>query len=161
MFTSGDHYRTHNNFIRDTKAERLSDIVEFQHKSITRPAISHADCVINALGAFVNSIKSMTKGATAGAKKNGVNMKDLHQLAEVTSRITTNLPDIAECPAPSTRPNPLSMVYNKPTIELLRRSPRLKQSADATIAELQTMARNKESPDKIKEKFKKLSLIQK
>ena len=131
---SGDHYRTHNNFMRDTKAKRLSDTVEFQLKGITRPAISHTDYVINALGSFVNSIKSMTKGATADAKKNGVNMKDLQQLAEVTSKITTKLPDIAEHPALFSRPNPLNFVYKQPTIELLPRSLRLKQTADATIA---------------------------
>ena len=109
----------------------------------------------------MNSIKSMTKGATAGAAKNGVNMKDLQHLAEVMSKITTQLPDIAERPALFNCPNPLELVYNQPTIELLRRSPRLKQTADATIAELETMVRNKESPDKLKVQLNKLRLIKK
>ena len=88
LFTSGDHYRTHNVSMRDTKAKRLSDTVEFQHRSITRPAVSQGDRVIRALAAFVDAIKSMTKGATAWADKAGVNMKDLQQLAEITKRIT-------------------------------------------------------------------------
>ena len=67
-FTSGDHYQTHNTFTRNTKAERLSDTVDFHRRRITRPTISHADRVVKALTEFFNAIKSMTKGATACAK---------------------------------------------------------------------------------------------
>ena len=104
LFTSGEHYRTYNSFMRDTKAERLSDTVEFQHRSITRPTVSHGDHVIRALAAFVDAIKSMTKGATAGANKAGVNMKDLQQLTEVTSRITAQHPALAKSKVPDPSP---------------------------------------------------------
>ena len=101
LFTSGDHYRTHNAFINATKAERLSDTVEFQHRRITRPRVSHADHVIRALADFVHAIKSLTKGATAGANKAGVNMKDLQQLAKVTSRIIDQHHGLAKLTAPN------------------------------------------------------------
>ena len=115
LFTSGDHYRTHNAYMHATRAERLSDTVEFQHRSITRPTVSHGDRVTRALASFVEAIKSMTKGATAGAAKAGVNMKDLEQLAEVTSRLTAQQQDLARLPAPSTIPGPTRLLSLLPT----------------------------------------------
>ena len=38
LFTSPEHYRTHNCHIKHTKSERLSDTVQFQHKRITNDA---------------------------------------------------------------------------------------------------------------------------
>jgi len=49
LFTSPEHYRTHNCHIKHTKSERLSDTVQFQHKRITNPTITHADKVMHAL----------------------------------------------------------------------------------------------------------------
>ena len=132
LFTSGDHYRTHNAYMHDTRAERLSDTVKFQHRSITRPSVSHGDRVTRALASFVEAVKSMTKGATAGATKAGVNMKDLEQLAEVTSRLTAQQPELARLPAPRTMPQdnkiPLSLANKQPSDDPLRRSPRLQPS---------------------------------
>ena len=56
-------------------------------------------------------------------------MKDLQQLAEVTSRITAQHPGLAKLTAlkqsPHPNPNPLTLANEQPPIELLRRSPRL------------------------------------
>ena len=71
--------------MHNTKAKRLSDKIKFQHRSITCLTVSHGDHVIRALVAFVDVIKSMTKSETIRANKVGVNMKDLQQLAKVTS----------------------------------------------------------------------------
>ena len=96
LFTSGDHYRTHNMFMKDTKAKRLSDTVNFMHRSIIHPVIKHGDRVINALAWFVKSIERMATRNTILAKKNGVNMKDLTRLAQMAARITATHPEIAE-----------------------------------------------------------------
>ncbi len=49
LFTSPEHYHTHNCHIKHTKSERLSDTVKFQHKRITNPTITHANKVMHAL----------------------------------------------------------------------------------------------------------------
>ena len=92
IFTSGDHYRTHNMYIKKTKTNRLSDTVVFVHGQITHPTVSHADVLINAMANFNKCVKHMTTKNTALAKKNGVNMKDLTKLAEMTARVTADHP---------------------------------------------------------------------
>ena len=72
----------------------------------------------------------MTKGASTEARKNGVIMRDLQQLVEVTKRITAQQPGIANNLAPgepgSTPLNPNPLLPTKPPpIKHLRRSPRL------------------------------------
>ena len=47
--TSDEHYRTHICHARETRSDRLSDTVSFQHKSITNPTLSHADKLMNAI----------------------------------------------------------------------------------------------------------------
>ena len=65
LFTSGDHYRTHNMYITTTRDERLSDTVNFMHRSITHPVITHGDQVINALARLVKRVDKMTRKNTA------------------------------------------------------------------------------------------------
>ena len=81
---------------------------------------------------LANLNNSMTKGATTGATKNGVNMRDLQQLVEITQRITAQQPGIAtnlgleEPWSTSSNPNPL-LLTNAPLIELLRQLLRLQE----------------------------------
>jgi hypothetical protein len=49
LFTSSEHYRTHNCHFKHTKSKQLSNTVQLQHKRITYPSITHADKVMNAL----------------------------------------------------------------------------------------------------------------
>ena len=124
LFTLGDHYRTHNMYITTTRDEQLSDTVNFMHRSITRPVITHADRVINAMAQFVKRINEMTGKNTALTKKNGVNMKQLQALANAAASITAAHPEIAQQISPpvlSANQNP-NMQLNPP-IEHLRRSP--------------------------------------
>ena len=60
LFTPPEHYCTHNCHIKHTKSECLSDTVQFQHKRITNPSITHADKVMHALADCVKAIKGMT-----------------------------------------------------------------------------------------------------
>jgi len=60
LTTSPKHYRTHRCHIQATKSERVSDTVNFCHKNITRPTITHADKVMNATADCTKAIKDIT-----------------------------------------------------------------------------------------------------
>jgi hypothetical protein len=59
LFTSPEHYRTHNCHIKHTKSKQLSNTVQFQHKRITNPSIMHANKVIQALAKCTKAIQGM------------------------------------------------------------------------------------------------------
>ena len=59
LSTSSEHYRTHNCYVKSTRSERLSDTVQLQHKSITNPAISHADKIMAAIADCHKAVKNM------------------------------------------------------------------------------------------------------
>jgi hypothetical protein len=60
LFTSPEHYCTHNCHIKYTKSKRLSNTVQFQHKCITNPSITHANKVMHALAECIKAIQGMT-----------------------------------------------------------------------------------------------------
>ena len=88
----------HNNVMTKTKAERLSDSVVFQHGKIGPPKPTNATLVIKALASFLESIKGVTRAFQKAALKNGVNTRDIKQLAELTSCVTSKLPKVANKP---------------------------------------------------------------
>ena len=59
LYTSPDHYRTHACHIKTTKKERLTDTVDFQHKRITNPTITHADKIMHAIQQVIREIKKL------------------------------------------------------------------------------------------------------
>jgi hypothetical protein len=63
LFTSPEHYCTHNCHIKHTKSKQLSDTVQFQHKRITNPTITHADKVMHKLADWVKALHGMTSSA--------------------------------------------------------------------------------------------------
>jgi hypothetical protein len=80
LFTSPEHYRTHTCHIKHTKSERLSDTVQFQHKRITNPTITHANKVMLALAECVKAIKGLT-----GQDKSSPEAKDLQRIVVMRS----------------------------------------------------------------------------
>jgi hypothetical protein len=60
LFTLPGHYCTHNSHIKHTKSKQLLDMVQFQHKRITNPSITHAEKMMNALADCVKAIQGMT-----------------------------------------------------------------------------------------------------
>jgi hypothetical protein len=82
LFTSPEHYRTHNCHIKHTKYERLSNTVQFQHKCITNPSITHADKVMHALAECIKAIQGMTgKARNSQAAQNLQCIVDQHRRA--------------------------------------------------------------------------------
>ena len=74
--TSPIHYRTHVCHIKETKKERLTDTVQFQHKRITNPTISHADKVMHAIQQVIRERK------TLGGIENSQEARDLQTSAK-------------------------------------------------------------------------------
>ena len=85
--TSPEHYRVHNCHIKSTKAERLTDTIQFKHKNITNPTLSHSDKLMNAL--------ANCKAALLGHLdfKSDSNLKELDTLVkQVERRLNSEIP---------------------------------------------------------------------
>jgi len=101
LFTSPEHYRTHNCHIKHTKSKRLSDTVQFQHKRIINPPITHADKVMHALADCVKALQGMTSSAS-----NSHAAHNLQRIIEATTAHVQARPDHLEDVATlSTTPN--------------------------------------------------------
>ena len=81
LFTSPEHYRTHNCHVKETKGERLSDTVKFQHKNITNPTVTHADKLVNAIATCINTVRNFSNA------KNEADLDDLEKLMHATKRV--------------------------------------------------------------------------
>jgi hypothetical protein len=79
LFTSPEHYCTHNCHIKHTKSKQLSDTVQFQHKRITNPTITHANKVMHALANCVKALHGMMSSA-----RNSQTAQDLQQIIDAT-----------------------------------------------------------------------------
>ena len=86
LFMSKEHYLMHNCHAKATRSERITDTVNLQHKHITNPEISHADKVMAAISECAKIIKGMT------ATENDPNMRQLQQLARLTTQAARNNP---------------------------------------------------------------------
>jgi len=60
LATSPEHYRTHRCHIKGTNRDRVSDTVQFQHKDITNPTITHHDKIMHALADCAKAIKGLS-----------------------------------------------------------------------------------------------------
>ncbi len=79
LFTSPEHYRTHNCHIKHTKSERLSDTIQFQHKRIAKPTITHTNKVMHTLADCVKALHGMTSSA-----RNSQAAQDLQRIIDST-----------------------------------------------------------------------------
>jgi hypothetical protein len=86
LFTSPEHYGTHNCHIKHTKSKQLFNTVQLQHKRITNPSITHADKVMHALAECVKAIQGMT-----GNARNSQAAQDLQRIVDATqAHVQTN-----------------------------------------------------------------------
>ena len=56
--TSPEHYRTHICATKATKSERLTDTIQFKHKHITNPKLTHGDKLVKALADSISTTKN-------------------------------------------------------------------------------------------------------
>ena len=96
--TSTEHYRTHNCAIKQTKQERLTDTIHFNHKNITNPTLTHADKIMVALADCIKHIKN-------SGKDNQQQKKEIIQLMKDTQQKVTNNPAALERPAQASTPS--------------------------------------------------------
>jgi hypothetical protein len=99
LFTSPEHYCTHNCHVKHTKSECLSDTVQFQHKRITNPSITHANKMMHALADCVKAIQSMI-----GKDRHSPAMKDIQRIVDATQAQIKAQPDRFEHTATDTPP---------------------------------------------------------
>ncbi len=101
LFTSPEFYRTHNCHIKHTKSKRLSDTIQFQHKCITNPTITHTDKVMHALADCVKALQGMT-----GSARNSQAAQDLQRIIDATQASIQARPECFEDNAtPSANPH--------------------------------------------------------
>ena len=115
LYTSSEHYCTHNCHVKATRSKQLSNIVQFQHKDITNPTVTHANKLVNAIVTCINIISNICNG------KNESDIRNLNQLLKATNRIVKHNGDkaIEEATEPSST-NPTETVKrdrNKATEE--------------------------------------------
>ena len=55
--TFDEHYRCHNIWVVETKAERVTDAVFFKHKYINQPTLNPEDVIVKALQYLKHAIK--------------------------------------------------------------------------------------------------------
>jgi hypothetical protein len=86
LFTSPEHHCTCICHIKHIKSERLSNTVQFQHKCIINPSITHANKMMKALDECVKAIQGMTAKA-----RNSQAAQDLQNIIDATqAHVQTN-----------------------------------------------------------------------
>ena len=77
LATLPEHYCTHIFHIKTTNSERFNDTIQFSHKMITKPTITHAKKIMAAIADFAKAIKNM--GSNRGAD-------EMQQLLQLTKK---------------------------------------------------------------------------
>ena len=123
LSTSPEHYRTHKCHIKDTKSDRLSDTVQFQHKNITNPSVTPYDKIMHALSDCAKAIKGINNVDAAQ------DIRDIQRISQIADADRENsksnldqasvprvrpAPRVEEAPLPDNRRLTRSMVPDTP-----------------------------------------------
>jgi hypothetical protein len=76
--TSNEHYRCQKVFLKETRAERITDTIIFHHKRITCPTVSAADAIVAAANNLNQTIQNNMKESLTN-----VDMNELDRLANI------------------------------------------------------------------------------
>ena len=150
LATSPEHYRTHCCHIKDTRSERFSDTVDFSHKRITNPTITHADKVMKAIAECAKAIKDINSDQ---------GHDEMRQLAELTQQAMHQNPQIkisaATKPGTTARPRvqpstvtvSTQSVQRVPTIDALQRQTRaMTQAVQQSARNVKQLFQRVETP---------------
>ncbi|KAL7474744.1 hypothetical protein ACHAW6_000701 [Cyclotella cf. meneghiniana] len=88
LYTSPEQYQAHNCHIKATKIERLTDTIQFKHKNITNPTVSHHDKIMHALANCKASLEGLMNGAAN---------QQLDELQTVVSNAQAQLKHSTKC----------------------------------------------------------------
>ena len=101
--TSPEHYRAHICVAKQTKSERCTDTVQFQHKDITNPTLTAGDKLMKAIADCMQSIKKKGKATTQQEK-------DLLRIMRNTKQVVSSNQDDMELPAGNSNDAPVPRV---------------------------------------------------
>jgi hypothetical protein len=76
--TSTDHYRCQKVFIKETRAVRVTDTLQFKHKHITQPRVTAADAIVNAAHELTQTLKGNLQNDVSK-----MTMQELERLATI------------------------------------------------------------------------------
>ena len=132
LYTSPEHYRTHVCQVKSTRSERLTDTVQFNHKSITNPTITHADKIMKAMADCINAWKGITNS------DGSLEMRELEKLVE------TKAPTSTPTTSP-TQPSPrvdqsVPRVDNETSEKRITRSMTINEARQQPLPRVQTAA---------------------
>jgi hypothetical protein len=115
LFTSPEHYCTHNCHPMHTKSEKLSNTAQFQHKLITNPSITHADKVMQALAECVKAIQGMTDTYNVLLMQPRLTYKQIPTNLKIPlpQTISTTCNEFQGCRHQQAFPYPIPMTTNK------------------------------------------------
>jgi hypothetical protein len=85
---STKHYRCQKVFMRDTKAERVTDTLVYKHRRITNPGVSAADEIASAASRLTDAIQNNME-----SKLSSLDMKELERLAEIFNKAAIEMAD--------------------------------------------------------------------
>ena len=147
LATSPEHYRTHRCHIKATRSERFTDTVEFRHKRITNPTITHADKVMKAIADCARTI-------TDTNSEQG--REEMRQLAELTQYAMHKHPQVNVSPTTIGSPTKLPRVQPRKVTVSAQSLPRV-----PTFDELQRQTRSmtqavQQSVETVKQLFPKV-----
>ena len=94
LYTSPNHYRTHACHIKTTRKEQLTNTVNFHHKIITSPTITHADKVMHVIQQVIIEIRNL------GGIENSQEAQDLQQLVNGANNYLQSTEHINTQPVP-------------------------------------------------------------
>ncbi|KAL9178273.1 hypothetical protein ACHAXT_001701 [Thalassiosira profunda] len=104
LSTSPEHYRTHLCHVKSTRRNRLADTVQFFHKNITNPTLTHADKIMNAISACAKALKGQPNDISDSQ------LRDMERMLEAATQ-RFGRPQQSPAPQPNhanppTRPQP-------------------------------------------------------
>jgi hypothetical protein len=133
LSTSPEHYRTHRCHIKATKSERVSDTINFSHKHITKPSITHADKVMNAIAECAKAIKDITSPNGAEEMRQLVELTEqaIHQHSAIAKSFAT--PDSTTQSVPRVRTAIPTITPSAPRVQETEPAQRLTRSITQSL----------------------------
>ncbi|KAL9183037.1 hypothetical protein ACHAXT_004824 [Thalassiosira profunda] len=82
LSTSPEHYRTHLCHVKSTRRRnRLADTVQFFHKNITNPTLTHADKIVNAISACAKALQGQPPNDISDSQ-----LRDMERMLEAAAQ---------------------------------------------------------------------------
>ncbi|MGV7235206.1 MAG: hypothetical protein ACQ9ET_03015, partial [Nitrosomonadaceae bacterium] len=112
--TSPEHYRTQICIAKKTKESRATDTVQFNHKRITNPTLTHGDKIMKAVADCMKHVRG--KGLSTKQQ-----VEDLVQIMKNTGQFVQNNPEAMEQPIHQNNSAPVQREQRVPRVQQVER----------------------------------------